>query len=113
MKRIFGLTVLFVMELGIRNFKDNRGSFSQIYWRETSRETFSSSDSPGRSVEINEHSSINNAQDHNNYGANNRNENNFSHPTVDELKSEKAGSIAKEQPDKNDGNVDELLNTRK
>ncbi|XP_073139278.1 uncharacterized protein [Henckelia pumila] len=97
----------------LRNFRDNRGSFSQKYWKATSREPSASSDGPGRSTENNEQRSIENAQAHNNSGANNRNENNFSHPTPDEVKSEKPDSIAKEQPDKDDGNADELVNTGK
>ncbi|XP_073273576.1 uncharacterized protein [Primulina huaijiensis] len=97
----------------LRNFKDNRGSFSQKYWRATYREPSASSDGPGRSVEINEQRSIENAEARNNDGENNRNENNFSHPTPDELKSEKPDSIAKEQPDKDDGNADELVNAGK
>ncbi|XP_073297512.1 uncharacterized protein [Primulina huaijiensis] len=97
----------------LRNFRDNRGSFSQKYWRATSWEPAASSDGPGRSAENNEQRSIENAQAHNNYGANNINESNFSHPIPDEVTSEKPDSIAKEQPDKDGGNVDVLVSTGK
>ncbi|KZV24273.1 hypothetical protein F511_01755 [Dorcoceras hygrometricum] len=97
----------------LRNYRDNRGSFSQKYWRATSREPVASSDGPGRNVENNEQRPIEHAQAHNSCAANNRDENNFSHPTTDEVTSEKPDSISKEQPLKDGGNVDELGSSRK